>query len=138
MAESASHMEYVTTIRRQVRSMLPECEYLHVFVDSPYEKETPPHVINNFRPDLYYCHNDHLIIGEAKTDDDFNRPHSIEQYLSYLQECHSFQGDSLLILSGSWRISASFANLMRNMQAQNNLHVRVMILNEMGVYKDMK
>lgn len=138
MAESAAHMEYVKIIQGYVRSMLPECEYLHVFVDSPYEKETPPHVINNFRPDLYYCHNDHLILGEAKTDDDFDRPHSIEQYLSYLHECHSFQGDSLLILSGSWRISASFANLLRNMQAQNYLHARVVILNEMGVYKDMK
>ena len=138
MAESAAHMEYVRIIQGHVRSMLPECENIHVLVDSPYVKETPPHIINNFRPDLYYCHNDHLIIGEAKTDDDFNRPHSIEQYLSYLRECHSFLGDSLLILSGSWRISASFANLMRNMQAQNNLHVQVMILNEMGVYKVMK
>lgn len=138
MAESAEHMAYVTGIQEYVKTILPECEHLHVFVDSPYEKETPPHVINNFRPDVYYCHNDFLIIGEAKTDDDFNRPHSIEQYLSYLNECHSFRGTSLLILSGSWRISPSFANLMRNMQNRNSLRVRVVILNEMGVYKDMK
>lgn len=138
MAESAVHMAYVKSIQGYVQSLLPECEYIHVLVDSPYEQETPPHVINNFRPDLYYCHNDCLIIGEAKTDDDFNRPHSLEQYISYLTECQSFRGNSLLILSGSWRISPSFANLMRNMQFQNNMHVRVVILNEMGVYKDMK
>ncbi len=138
MAESAVHMGYVTRIQGYVRSLLPEQEYVHILVDSPYENDTPPHVINNFRPDLYYCHNDYLIIGEAKTDDDFNRPHSLEQYLSYLNECKSFRGTSLLILSGSWRISPSFANLMRNMQIQNSLHVRVVILNEMGVYKDMK
>ena len=138
MAESYEHMAYVNSLQEYVKMLLPESEYLYVRVDSPYEIETPPQIINNFRPDVYYCHNDFLIIGEAKTDDDFCRSHSLEQYRSYLTECNNYNGKSLLVLSGSWRISPAFANLIRNLQMQNGIHCRVVIINELGVYKDIK
>lgn len=138
MAESEDHMTYVTLIKEYAKKILPECEHMHMLTDSPYEKETPPHVLNNFRPDFYYCHNDQLIIGEAKTDDDYNRQHSLDQYLSYLLECQKFKGLSTLILSGSWRISASYANLVRNIQKQHELDVHVVIINEMGPYKNFR
>ena len=38
-----------------------------------------------FVPDLYYKYNGLLIIGEAKTDSDFEREHSLQQYISYLK-----------------------------------------------------
>ncbi|MBR2396981.1 MAG: hypothetical protein IKB00_10315 [Bacteroidaceae bacterium] len=136
MAESAEHMKYVSLIKEYAKSLLPSQEHIHMIADTPFERETPPHVENNYRPDFYYCHNFQLIIGEAKTDDDFNRQHSLDQYLSYLQECQRFLGDSTLILSGSWRISASFANLIRNLQRQNDIKVHVVIINELGLYRE--
>lgn len=134
MAESAIHMGYVSLIKEYVESILPEIEHFHILVDSPTSMEKPPHVINNYVPDLYYNHGEQLIIGEAKTDEDFDRPHSLDQYLSYLQECSRFPGDSVLILSGSWRISASISNLLRIMKKKADISVKVIVLNELGCF----
>lgn len=134
MAESAVHMGYVSLIKEYVEKVLPEIEHFHILVDSPTSMEKPPHVFNNYVPDLYYNHREQLIIGEAKTDDDFDRPHSLDQYLSYLQECSRFSGDSVLIVSGSWRISAALSNLLRNMKKKASLSVKVIILNELGLF----
>ena len=35
-------------------------------------------------PDLYYKYNDLIIIGEAKTENDLERVHSIDQFESYI------------------------------------------------------
>lgn len=133
MAESAAHMGYVTMISNFLReSVLPQEDHIHILVDSPYSSENPPYVINNFRPDIYFDHSGRLIIGEAKTDDDFNRPHSLEQYRSYFLECEPRHEHALIVLSGSWRISAAYCNLIRNIKRQGDFHTRVIILNEMG------
>ena len=138
MAESSKHIEYVELIYNFLRKdMLPESEHIYVSVDSPFKEDCPPHVCNNFRPDVYYCHGDKLIIGEAKTDDDYCRPHSIKQYCSYFEECAPYGADSIIVLSGSWRISASFANLIRNLKREHNFSTKVFVINEMGCCKEV-
>ena len=137
MAESAAHMGYVTMIHSFLKMRLPQEEHVHILVDSPYSAENPPHVVNNFRPDVFYKHSGLFIIGEAKTDDDFCRPHSVDQYRSYLQECEPQKEHALIILSGSWRITASFCNLIRNIKKEGNYNTKVIILNEMGIPKEV-
>lgn len=138
MAESAVHMGYVTMLGEFVQNRLSDCEHIHILMDKPDSTETPPHVVNGYRPDLYYRHNDTVIIGEAKTDEDFDRPHSIEQYKSYLQECANCPGEATLILAGSWRISPAYANLLRLLKRQLSSSVTVMVINEMGLFREIR
>ena len=46
-----------------------------------------------FIPDLYYKYNGLLIIGEAKTDKDFEREHSLQQYISYLKYLKKYSNE---------------------------------------------
>lgn len=137
MAESAVHIEYVNKLGLYVKSRLEFNEHIHILLDTPFSTEFPPHVINNFRPDLYYNHNNVLIIGEAKTDDDFDRPHSISQYTSYLEECSLFPGDSILVLSCSWKVAPAMANLIRNIKRCGSYSTSVVILNELGPFRSI-
>jgi hypothetical protein len=137
MAESSAHMVYVSMLGEFVKNRLPEQEHIHILIDSPSSNDYPPQVINNFRPDLYYLHDNTLVIGEAKTDADFDRPHSIEQYKSYLKECKSFSGTAYVVFAGSCRISAGFANLIRHIRRDESLTTRAIIINELGVFREI-
>lgn len=137
MSESNIHIKYVCMLEKQVKNMINKDNYVHILIDSPYSKNYPPLIMNNFRPDLYYNYDNILIIGEAKTDDDFNRSHSIQQYISYFQECLTFRGKAVIILSGSWKISSAWANLMRNIRRNGKFISRVVIINELGVYREI-
>lgn len=44
---------------------------------------TVPRMSEGFVPDLYYNYNNQIIIGEAKTEQDMEREHSLQQYNSY-------------------------------------------------------
>lgn len=138
MAESAAHIEFVSNLGDYVKGMLSLNEHVHVLIDTPSSIDFPPHVINNYRPDLYYNHDDTLIIGEAKTDEDFDRPHSIAQYRSYMKECEMFSGRAIIILSCSWRVSPAFANLIRNIRRSGSYNTQVRIINELGLYRTIE
>ena len=135
MAESAVHMEYVKQLWDYVKGMLTSDEHVHILVDTPSSSYLPPAVVNNYRPDLYYNHDLYLIIGEAKTDEDFDRPHSVSQYKAYFDECQSFMGMSIVVFSCSWRVSSSFANLVRNIRRLGSYRTKVYIINELGLFR---
>lgn len=135
MAESAAHIGYVEQLDAYVKGLLSGNEHVHILIDTPNSTEYPPHVVNNFRPDLYYNHDGKLIIGEAKTDDDFNRPHSIAQYKSYMEECRLFDGDSLIVFSCSWMVAPALANLIRNIRRAEGNKTKIKIVNELGLYR---
>jgi len=138
MAESAAHIEYVYKLGTYVKDMLSSNEHVHILMDTPSSTDFPPHVVNNFRPDLYYNHNNRLIIGEAKTDDDFDRPHSIAQYKSYMEECKIFNGGAMIIFSCSWKVAPAFANLVRNIRRSGSYDVKVSIINELGLFRTIE
>ena len=135
MAESAAHIEYVSRLGNYVMGMLSPNEKVYILIDTPNSVVFPPRIVNNYRPDLYYNHNHCLIIGEAKTDEDFDRPHSIAQYVSYMDECSLFSGESMIIISCSWRVSPALANLIRNIKRTGLYNIPVIIINELGQYR---
>lgn len=132
MAESKEHMEYVNLVEQYVLNKIPIEQRGFVFVDTPSSAYKPP-IIGNSRPDLYFCYNNILIIGEAKTVKDFESKHSKEQYATYLKECQKFQGNALLILCCSWSISSSFKTLINYIKRQNGYDTKVVIISENGI-----
>lgn len=132
IAESKQHMNYVNLVEQYVLQMIPSKQKGFIYVDKPEAVYKPP-LVGNFRPDLYFCAENKLIIGEAKTVTDFERFHSKEQYKTYLQACQEFKGDSLLILCSSWSVAFSFKTLIKSMKKQNCFDTKVIIISEEGI-----
>lgn len=88
-------------------------------------------------PDLYYKYNDLIIIGEAKTENDLERVHSIDQFESYINhlENYSKRGyKSILIVSVPWQASISAYRIIKRIIKEKN--IKLIIMNELGVYKE--
>jgi len=129
-------MKYVEIAYAFLKGLLPVTEHIHIRIDTPSSSFLPPSVIDGYRPDLYYNHNGLLIIGEAKTDPDFDKRHSIEQYNSYYSECKLHGENSVIVVSCSLIISPGFANLMRYIKLLKGYKAKVIVVNQLGKYKE--
>jgi len=125
-------MDYVNLVEQYVQNKIPFKQRGFILVDSPSSICKPP-LIGNYRPDLYFLHNNSLIIGEAKTIQDYDRKHSIDQYITFLNNCQSFHGDSLLVLCSSWTISLSYKSLIKYIKRINGFNTKVVIISENGI-----
>ena len=85
MSESIEHMNLVKDIVEYVKEKLPECVHGLIEIDDCIAQKPPK--INGFIPDVYFNWKEQLIIGEAKTLADFERKHSREQFMTYLEAC---------------------------------------------------
>ena len=117
-------MEYIKTI------VAPD---LHAIIQyDSADSSRPTKVIGNFIPDVYYWHADRLIIGEAKTINDFDRPHSRDQYDAYIKECKNFFGRSTLVVSVPWQMVATAKNYFRRLKKEHATDIPIIIVNELG------
>ena len=91
-----------------------------------------------FVPDLYYKYNGKLIIGEAKTEPDIEREHSLQQYQSYSKylKKHSEEGyGCVFIIAVPWDATITASRIIKKMFGYPNCDVKIIVFNEMGVYK---
>jgi hypothetical protein len=133
MAESIDHIKLVEKAYNYALTLIPQQYTSFIACDHPESHYKPVKTIDGFIPDLYYCYNDFLLIGEAKTDNDFERLHSISQYKSYMREAELFCGESVILVSVSWRIYFSARNLFRRMKRNMNAPLmRVIVISDLG------
>jgi len=103
MAESALHIEIVRQMYNWVRDGIFSGDDGSIFVSLPEASvhTKPPNLLFGYQPDLYAIDhkNNLLVVGEAKTIRDIDRPHSIEQYKSYLNTCLQHDGPSYLVFA---------------------------------------
>ncbi|HQO09071.1 MAG TPA: hypothetical protein PLK90_02920 [Clostridiales bacterium] len=132
MAESIEHINYVRQIANYVFLLLPFDARALVLVDLPDSNRRPERTIGNFIPDLYYKDTRRLIIGEAKTENDIDRKHSIEQYRSYIREASLFDEESHIIICTSIYSYARIKNMAKRIKAEQNSSVKLHILNDIG------
>lgn len=91
---------------------------------------------DGYVPDLYYKYSDLIIIGEAKTEKDLERIHSIKQFESYINHLENFEKigyRSILIISVPWEASISAYRIVKRIIKDKN--IKLIIMNELGVYK---
>ena len=131
MSESRNHIELVAVAVKYIKTIVaPE---LHAIIQyDSADSSRPTRVIGNFIPDVYFWHNDQLIIGEAKTINDFDRPHSLDQYEAYIKECKSFYGHSTLVISVPWQVVATAKNYFRRLKKEFATDIPIIIINELG------
>ena len=132
MAESNLHISYVKKIMNYVKTIVPKSLQILIDADLPYSTYRTPKGVNGYEPDVFYSYNSLLIIGEAKTDFDVDRPHSLNQYASYFKEACNFDGIAILIFCVSWKMSATIKNIMRRLKWKNNpQHIKIIVINDM-------
>lgn len=129
--ESQAHIDLVKIIYEYVINLVDEERRCLITMDS-LGQNSNVHVINNFVPDVFYSFNKLMIIGEAKTELDFDRKHSQQQYEAYIKECAIFEGRSILIIGVPWQVSASARNYFRRKKNNNEIDFEVVIIDEMG------
>ena len=131
MSESRAHIELVEVAVEYIKTIIaPDLRAL-IQYDSA-DSVRPTKVIGNYIPDVYFWYSDQLIIGEAKTLDDFDRPHSREQYCAYIHECKDFWGQASLIISVPWQLVATAKNYFRRLKKDYNTNMSIIIINELG------
>ena len=131
MSESRNHVELVAVAVEYIKTMIAPDLHAIIQYDSA-DASRPTKVIGNFIPDVYYWHADQLIIGEAKTINDFDRPHSREQYDAYIKEGKTFLGHSTLVISVPWQMVATAKNYFRRLKKNHATDMTIIIINELG------
>lgn len=132
MSESLEHQKYVKKIVEHVQTIVPP-EFLdRIHADLP-EYERPSLAYDSFIPDVAYSYSGLLIIGEAKTFDDFNRDHSRKQYEAYIKECKNFPGEKIIIIAVPWQLFITAKNHFILLKRKENVEVSIIIISENGM-----
>ncbi|AEV30221.1 hypothetical protein SpiGrapes_2458 [Sphaerochaeta pleomorpha str. Grapes] len=132
MAESSEHMKYVDILFSFVETLIPKEMGSLILVDKPSCREKPPRTSGNFTPDIIYKNQEVLIIGEAKTEDDVERRHSLSQYENYYLDAINFEGKSIVILSVPWFMKNTIKNVMRRIKQRYIRKIPVFVITELG------
>jgi hypothetical protein len=135
MGESRLHQALVGNARRYIRRTLPEVPDCFILSDSLDSFSCQrPYVIQGFIPDLFVDTGEVLVIGEAKTPDDVERKHSVDQYNSFLKECSNYNGEAYFLLSTTWDLVATAKNLLNQINSKvGNGRVRILVICELDV-----
>lgn len=94
-------------------------------------------MLEGFIPDVYYSYNKLTIIGEAKTEKDLERQHSIMQYKAYikhLQKRIDNGYECILIIAVPWQATISAYKIIKKLAKESN-KLKIIIMDELGVCK---
>jgi hypothetical protein len=131
MSESQHHIDLVNVTLSYVRVIVPKGMESLIEVDNTIMVR-PKKLSGDFIPDVFFWNNDLMIIGEAKTLNDFDRKHSQEQFCAYIEECNSFYGRAVLVIAVPWQLVAKAKNHFKILKTQMECKSKVVILNELG------
>lgn len=129
--ESQEHIELVKIAYQYISEKIEEENRPLIELDSS-GCNSSFRVQGNFIPDVYYSLDGRMFIGEAKTELDFDRKHSKEQYDSYIEELNNFDGEGWLIISVPWQIVPTAKNYFRRKKFKGDLQFEIIILNDLG------
>lgn len=121
MAESMAHMEYVERMVKYAETIPQQFASSMMNADLASYGQRTPKVISGFYPDLYYYDLHCVIIGEAKTTDDIDNEHTMEQLNSYIKEIRTYSCEKHIILCSSIIAFAQINNLVVRKKRKENI-----------------
>lgn len=133
--ESQAHVDLVKRVLEYSKRIIPSETIDLIQIDSDGET-CKFRTSNNFVPDIFYDFNGLMVIGEAKTYDDFERKHSLKQYEDYLETCKYYSGEAVLVIGVPWQLVAKAKNYFKRIKRNEHLEITIVIVNELG--KDYK
>ncbi len=134
MGESTVHKEYINIIYKQTIKIIPKDHTRLILMDGNDNllvKEVPP-LINGFRPDLFYEFNNLLIIGEAKTRNDYSSKHSLSQYKEYIDYCKRYNGSAYLLFCCPWDCIMDMKRILMSLIKDDKSKINLFFLDEIS------
>lgn len=131
MSESRQHKKLVELIIEYVEDRVGQDNVCFIESDIPDDRPLPSMTEEGVRPDVTYEYNGLMIIGEAKTKDDVLRPHSLEQYTSYLKKCSRFHGKAEYVMAVPWMEYASANNIIKKIKKDYSGDYKIKIIKGM-------
>ena len=128
MSESQKHIDLVKMAADYIIESVPLSGKPFVEIDSPSSLQH--NYVKSYRPDVYYEYNNQLFIGEAKTLNDFERPHSKAQLAAYLEQCYKYAGDATIVVSIPWQLMSTVKNYFRKYKKEHGEKVRMVVLSD--------
>ena len=133
MSESSSHILLVQSLVAWVAENFLGGDRGMILIDSPYTvaSQKPPRIAR-FVPDVFVPSGfiGGMIIGEAKTDKDLERRHSLEQIDEFLLECSRYDG-SLFVLAVPWYNTRLARAILREIQRRNAIQVNTIVIDKL-------
>jgi hypothetical protein len=136
VSESLEHQTYVRSIVEYIKKQIDEDNYFCIKADLP-EYEKPSLTYGVYIPDVYYSYDKRLIIGEAKTLDDFRNEHSRKQFNAYYIECINYPFDAMIIIAVPWQLFITAKNYFRRTKRKFDKEIRVVVISENGVCEEV-
>lgn len=133
MSESLKHQQLVNLIFEKTIAIVGKNNVALIAIDSEKSGNLPPLTVEGYRPDVFYCFNGILIIGEAKTGTDAEKQHSLNQYESYIKKCSLFQGEATLIIAVPWTERITIYNLTQRLRKLYPGDYSIIVIDELGV-----
>ena len=132
MSESKQHQQLVELIYKKVIEIVGQDHKTLIATDAVDGLTLPPFTTEGFRPDVFYCYENLLVIGEAKISDDIEKFHSKQQYESYIRKCSLFHGNAVLIVAVPWLDHAVIFNIITRIRKKYPGDYSVIILDGIG------
>lgn len=133
MPESEEHSNLVSILRSYIADRFCEGQGERVLTDSvSSESRTRPPSFEGYVPDAYVLLNEQgrVVIGEAKSMRDLEKPHTDAQITAFLRRCGMAEG-SAFILAVPWPLERLAKSLLTNLRVREKLpHVETVILSE--------
>lgn len=130
MSESQKHKTLINLLVDRAKKLISPDLHSLLCVDNSLGISLPP-LLEHARPDLYYCYEKLLIIGEAKTSKDISNSHSMLQFETYIEECNNFVGDKYLIIAVPWKEKALVSNLISKKMKEKRANFKFEIIDEL-------
>lgn len=130
MSESSAHQKLVNIAYNYILTLIPENNHVLIERDSPDAKK--PTSTGNFIPDVFYNYDGIMVIGEAKTLDDFDRTHSKAQYEEYFNCLYQGDGEKIMVVAVPWQIVPDAKNYFRLLNKKYGMGIKIIVLNEFG------
>lgn len=118
--ESEAHKQFVRNAVEYIKRTFG-VEENQMSIDLGEPGKTPPTVIDGFRADIYVHTPKYIIIGEAKTDNDIVKKHTLAQLAAYIKEVKTFEQERHIVMSSSWSSYATMRIFIRNFRKPYDL-----------------
>ena len=131
MAESYQHRSLVREIVSYLDTMPNICPDLIEADLEEYNTRTS-RVVGGYFPDVFYKDSEKIIIGEAKSLNDFLTPHTESQISSYISEVLLFPGQKHIIISVPFILSNTLFNYInRKLENVEEKGIHFHLINDM-------
>ena len=94
-----------------------------------FSQSGKPPRLNGHIPDLFVAKHSGrgAIVGEAKTAQDLENPHTHAQLVAYMSWCDQ-RGDSLLVVAVPWNVSRLAMATLTNLKKKHEFHTKFIVL----------